>query len=47
VICDGKLLLQDGQLLTIDKEQIKREVAARLERLSQRLPGRRIATYPA
>lgn len=47
VICDGKILLQDGRLLTIDKGQVKREVAARLERLSQRVPGQRIATYPA
>ena len=47
VICDGKILLQDGRLLTIDKEQVKREVAARLQRLNQRIPGRRIASYPA
>lgn len=47
VICNGQVLLQDGQLTTIDKEQVKREVSARLERLSQRTPGQRIATYPA
>jgi 5-methylthioadenosine/S-adenosylhomocysteine deaminase len=47
VICNGKVLLEDGRLLTIDKDLVKREVAARLERLSQRTPGRRIATYPA
>lgn len=46
VICDGKVLLQDGQLLTIDKTQVMREVAARLGRLSQHVPGKRIATYP-
>jgi 5-methylthioadenosine/S-adenosylhomocysteine deaminase len=46
VICNGKILLQDGKLLTIDKEQVKREVAARLARLNQRTPGQRIATYP-
>lgn len=47
VICDGKVLMQDGRLLTIDKSLVKREVASRLERLSERVPGRRIATYPA
>jgi len=47
VICDGEVLLNDGQLLTIDKELVKHEVQARLDRLSQRVPGKRIATYPA
>ena len=47
VICDGKVLLLDGQLLTINKDEVKREVQARLDRLSQRVPGKRIATYPA
>lgn len=47
VICDGKVLMEEGSLLTIDKEQVKGEVSARLERLNQRTPGRRIATYPA
>jgi len=46
VICDGRVLLRDGQLLTIDKAQVMREVATRLERLNQRVPGQRIATYP-
>ena len=47
VICNGKVLLHRGQLLTIDKGRIKREIAERIQRLSQRVPGRRIATYPA
>ena len=47
VICDGKLLMHDRQLLTVDKERIKKEVAQRLERLSTRTHGRKIATYPA
>ncbi len=47
VICDGKLLMHDRQLLTVDKERIKKEVTRRLERLSTRTQGRKIATYPA
>ena len=47
VVCDGKVLLQGGRLLTIDKDQIKRQIQERLARLSQRVPGRRIAFYPA
>jgi 5-methylthioadenosine/S-adenosylhomocysteine deaminase len=47
VICDGQVLLQGGRLLTIDKAQIKRQIHDRLARLSQRVPGRRIAFYPA
>ena len=47
VICDGKLLMLEGQLLTIDKDLVKREVSQRLDRLGNRVPGKRIATYPA
>ncbi len=47
VICNGNVLMRNRQLLTLDKEHIKAEVQKRLERLSQRVPGRRIATYPA
>ncbi len=47
VICDGKILLQGGSLRTIDKAEVKRQVSRRLERLSQRVPGKRIATYPS
>jgi 5-methylthioadenosine/S-adenosylhomocysteine deaminase len=46
VICNGRVLLSDGELLTIDKNKVKQEVTARLERLSERVPGKRIATYP-
>ncbi len=46
VLCAGKLLLRHRQHLTLDKERIKQEVNARLERLVQRVPGRRIAVYP-
>lgn len=47
VICNGGLLMHRRKLLTIDKEQVKSEISARLDRLSQRTPGKRIAVYPA
>jgi 5-methylthioadenosine/S-adenosylhomocysteine deaminase len=47
VICDGKVLMHKRKLLTIDKSQVKREIGKRLDRLSQRVEGTRIATYPA
>ncbi|MEJ5200702.1 MAG: amidohydrolase [Anaerolineales bacterium] len=47
VICAGKVLMRERQLLTIDKARVKQEIAQRLERLNQRVPGRRIAFYPA
>ncbi|HEY9086811.1 MAG TPA: amidohydrolase [Anaerolineaceae bacterium] len=46
VICNGKVLLQNRKLLTIDKELVKREVSSRLNRLSQRDTSKRIANYP-
>ena len=46
VICNGKVLMRGRNLLTIDKSEVKRQVSTRLERLSQRVPGRRIAIYP-
>jgi 5-methylthioadenosine/S-adenosylhomocysteine deaminase len=47
VICNGQVLMQGRKLLTIDKAEIKRQVTSRLERLSQRVPGKRIAVYPS
>jgi len=46
VICDGKVLMRDRQLLTIDLPAVKAEVARRLARLSQRAAERHLATYP-
>ena len=46
VICDGKLLMRDRRLLTIDLPAVKAEVANRLARLSRRAAERRLATYP-
>ena len=46
VICDGKLLMRDRRLLTIDLPAVKAEVAQRLARLSRRAAERRLATYP-
>ena len=47
VLCNGKVLMQGRKLLTLDKERIQQEVQSRLQRLSKRLPGERIAYYPA
>jgi len=46
VICNGKVLMRDRQLLTIDLAEVKREVSARLHRLNQRVADKRIASYP-
>ncbi|ABY35065.1 MAG TPA: amidohydrolase [Chloroflexus aurantiacus] len=46
VIVDGRILMHRRTLLTIDKPRVLREVAARIERLTQRQGERRIATYP-
>ena len=46
VICDGKVLLEGGELLTIDEQQVRQEVSARLERLVQKAGGRMVAEYP-
>lgn len=47
VICDGKVLMQNRELLTIDKERVRTEVQNRVHRLSKRVPDSRIAVYPA
>lgn len=46
VLCDGKVLMKNRELLTVDKEQIRHEVQSRLQRLSKRVPNARIANYP-
>ncbi|WP_298818072.1 amidohydrolase [Chloroflexus sp.] len=46
VIVDGRILMRDRELLTIDKPRVLREVAARIERLTQRQTAQRIAVYP-
>ena len=47
VICNGKVLLRNRELQTLDKDEIKKQVNSRIERLSQRVPGTRVAFYPA
>ena len=46
VIIDGRIVMRDRVLLTIDKPRVLREVVARVERLTQRQTERRIAVYP-
>ncbi|BCX02542.1 MAG: 5-methylthioadenosine/S-adenosylhomocysteine deaminase [Candidatus Roseilinea sp.] len=46
VICDGKLLMRYGRLLTVDLPHVKAEITCRLQRLNQRVAEKRLATYP-
>jgi 5-methylthioadenosine/S-adenosylhomocysteine deaminase len=46
VICDGKMLMRYGRLLTIDLPRVKAEITTRLKRLNQRAAEKRLATYP-
>lgn len=45
VIVDGRVLMRDRQLLTLDKAEIIRQVNRSLERLSRRVPASRIQMY--
>lgn len=46
VICDGKLIYQGGKHLTLDLNEIYREVNSRLPRLLNKDLSRKIADYP-
>lgn len=46
VICNGNILYSGGKHLTIDKEQIKKEIGHRIKRLSSITNNDRVATYP-
>ena len=45
VICDGKVLMRDRELLTLDKAEIVARVGESMGRLSQRVPESRIQLY--
>jgi 5-methylthioadenosine/S-adenosylhomocysteine deaminase len=45
VICDGKVLMRDRELLTLDKSEIKVRVGESMARLSKRVPDSRIQLY--
>lgn len=45
VIIDGKIVMRDRQLLTLDKAEIVAQVQRSMERLAQRQPNRRIQVY--
>lgn len=45
VICNGKLLMRDRQLLTLDKAEIIANVNKNVGRLAQRVPSARIQMY--
>jgi len=46
VICDGKVIYQGGKHLTLDLDEIYREVNSRLPRLLKTDLSRKIADYP-
>ncbi len=45
VIVDGKIVMKDRELLTLDKAEIVAQVQRSMERLAQRQPNRRIQVY--
>lgn len=45
VIVNGQLIMRDRQILTLDKAEIVRQVNRSMERLSQRVLGKRIQVY--
>jgi 5-methylthioadenosine/S-adenosylhomocysteine deaminase len=45
VICDGKVIMRDRELLTLDLEEIKAKVGESMVRLSNRVPDSRIQLY--
>ena len=45
VIVDGRTIMRNRQLLTLDKGEIIRQVNRSLERLSRRTPASRIQVY--
>jgi 5-methylthioadenosine/S-adenosylhomocysteine deaminase len=45
VIVDGKILMRDRQLLTLNKAEIIRQVNQSMQRLARRVPDRRIQVY--
>jgi 5-methylthioadenosine/S-adenosylhomocysteine deaminase len=45
VIIDGKVVMRDRHLLTLDKAEIITQVRASMARLAQRQPDKRIQSY--
>ncbi len=45
VIVDGKVVMRDRQLLTLNKAEIIEQVGQSMQRLARRIPGRRIQVY--
>jgi len=45
VIVDGKIIMRDRQLLTINKAEVIEQVNRGMERLAQRIPSKRIQVY--
>jgi len=45
VICDGRVLMRDRRLLTLDKAEIIARVGENMERLARRVPESRIQSY--
>lgn len=45
VIVDGRVIMHQRQLFTLDKAEIIRQVNRSMQRLAQRVPGRRIQVY--
>ncbi|MBN1208592.1 MAG: amidohydrolase [Myxococcaceae bacterium] len=45
VLVDGRVIMRDRRLLTLDKERVLAEVSSHMERLARRVPEARIQVY--